>query len=45
MVFTGRGESGDIAALEAAIDEHTAAVLIEPIQGEAGVQLPLDVRR
>ncbi|MDA3628980.1 ornithine--oxo-acid transaminase [Saccharopolyspora oryzae] len=31
---------GDIAALEAAIDEHTAAVLIEPIQGEAGVRLP-----
>ncbi|SDX73413.1 ornithine--oxo-acid transaminase [Saccharopolyspora shandongensis] len=31
---------GDLAALEAAIDEHTAAVLIEPIQGEAGVKLP-----
>ena len=28
---------GDAAAIEAAIDENTAAVLIEPIQGEAGV--------
>ncbi|MCA1782193.1 MAG: ornithine--oxo-acid transaminase [Intrasporangiaceae bacterium] len=31
---------GDAAALEAAIDETTAAVLIEPIQGEAGIVLP-----
>ena len=31
---------GDAAALEAAIDENTAAVLIEPIQGEAGVIIP-----
>jgi ornithine--oxo-acid transaminase len=31
---------GDAAAIEAAIDENTAAVLIEPIQGEAGVVLP-----
>jgi ornithine--oxo-acid transaminase len=31
---------GDAAALEAAIDETTVAVLIEPIQGEAGVILP-----
>lgn len=31
---------GDSAALEAAIGPHTAAVLIEPIQGEAGVVLP-----
>ena len=31
---------GDAAALAAAIDEHTAAVLIEPIQGEAGVIIP-----
>lgn len=31
---------GDSAALEAAIGPHTAAVLIEPIQGEAGVILP-----
>ena len=31
---------GDAAALEAAITPDTAAVLIEPIQGEAGVILP-----
>ncbi|MFL2000446.1 MULTISPECIES: ornithine--oxo-acid transaminase [unclassified Microbacterium] len=31
---------GDAAAIEAAIDESTAAVLIEPIQGEAGVVIP-----
>lgn len=31
---------GDAAALEAAIDANTAAVLIEPIQGEAGVIVP-----
>ncbi|WP_149824032.1 ornithine--oxo-acid transaminase [Streptomyces tailanensis] len=30
----------DLPALEAAIDETTAAVLIEPIQGEAGVVIP-----
>ena len=27
----------DVAALDAAVNEHTAAVLIEPIQGESGV--------
>ncbi|MGW3018707.1 ornithine--oxo-acid transaminase [Streptomyces longwoodensis] len=32
----------DLAALEAAVDETTAAVLIEPIQGEAGVNIPDD---
>ncbi|MFJ3103393.1 ornithine--oxo-acid transaminase [Streptomyces sp. NPDC086835] len=32
----------DLAALENAIDETTAAVLIEPIQGEAGVLIPDD---
>jgi ornithine--oxo-acid transaminase len=32
----------DLAALEAAIDDTTAAVLIEPIQGEAGVLIPDD---
>ena len=32
----------DLAALEAAVDETTAAVLIEPIQGEAGVVIPDD---
>lgn len=31
---------GDIDALAAAIDENTVAVLLEPIQGEAGVILP-----
>jgi ornithine--oxo-acid transaminase len=31
---------GDLAVLEAAVDENTAAVLIEPIQGEAGVLVP-----
>ncbi len=32
----------DLAALEEAVDETTAAVLIEPIQGEAGVMIPDD---
>ncbi|MDX3244421.1 ornithine--oxo-acid transaminase [Streptomyces sp. ME18-1-4] len=32
----------DLAALERAVDETTAAVLIEPIQGEAGVLIPDD---
>ncbi|MFG2817465.1 ornithine--oxo-acid transaminase [Streptomyces sp. NPDC048410] len=32
----------DLAALEEAVDETTAAVLIEPIQGEAGVIIPDD---
>ncbi|TQL40395.1 ornithine--oxo-acid transaminase [Homoserinimonas aerilata] len=31
---------GDAAALEAAIDENTVAVLLEPIQGEGGVVIP-----
>jgi ornithine--oxo-acid transaminase len=31
---------GDAAALESAIDETTVAVLLEPIQGEAGVIIP-----
>ena len=31
---------GDAAAIEAAINDNTAAVLIEPIQGEAGVIIP-----
>ncbi|MGV9340527.1 ornithine--oxo-acid transaminase [Streptomyces sp. NPDC003688] len=30
----------DLAALEEAVDDNTAAVLIEPIQGEAGVIIP-----
>jgi len=31
---------GDLAALEAAIDDDTVAVMLEPIQGEAGVLVP-----
>jgi ornithine--oxo-acid transaminase len=31
---------GDLAGVEAAIDDTTVAVLIEPIQGEAGVVIP-----
>jgi ornithine--oxo-acid transaminase len=31
---------GDLAALEAAIDDDTVGVLVEPIQGEAGVLVP-----
>jgi ornithine--oxo-acid transaminase len=31
---------GDIAALEAAIDEHTVGFLVEPLQGEGGVVVP-----
>lgn len=31
---------GDAGAIEAAITDHTAAVLIEPIQGEGGVVIP-----
>jgi ornithine--oxo-acid transaminase len=33
---------GDAEALADAIDEHTVAVLLEPIQGEAGVIVPPD---
>jgi ornithine--oxo-acid transaminase len=33
---------GDAAALEAAISGFTAAVLIEPVQGEAGIVVPPD---
>jgi acetylornithine/N-succinyldiaminopimelate aminotransferase len=31
---------GDVAALEAAIDDETAAFIVEPIQGENGVVVP-----
>ena len=31
---------GDAAAMEAALDDDTVAVLIEPIQGEAGIVVP-----
>ena len=30
----------DLAAMEAAIDEQTCAILVEPIQGEGGVKIP-----
>ncbi|OBH18421.1 ornithine--oxo-acid transaminase [Mycobacterium sp. E3247] len=33
---------GDAAALARAIDDHTVAVLLEPIQGEAGIVVPPD---
>jgi acetylornithine aminotransferase len=33
---------GDVEALRAAVDDRTAAVVLEPIQGEAGVVLPPD---
>lgn len=33
---------GDVAALEAAVDDQTAAVVLEPIQGENGVVVPPD---
>ena len=31
---------GDLGALEAAVTERTAAVLLEPIQGEGGIRVP-----
>jgi len=31
---------GDVAAFEAAVSPHTVALLVEPIQGEAGVIIP-----
>lgn len=31
---------GDLGAMEAAIDDTTVAVLVEPVQGEAGVVVP-----
>lgn len=33
---------GDVSALESAIDENTAALLLEPIQGEGGIIIPPD---
>lgn len=31
---------GDLAAARAAFDEHTVAILVEPVQGEGGVIIP-----
>jgi ornithine--oxo-acid transaminase len=36
---------GDAGALAAAVDEYTVAVLLEPIQGEAGVIVPVSGQR
>jgi acetylornithine/N-succinyldiaminopimelate aminotransferase len=33
----------DIDAVEHAVNEHTCAVLVEPVQGEGGVNVPSDV--
>jgi acetylornithine/N-succinyldiaminopimelate aminotransferase len=33
---------GDVEALAAAVDDHTAAVVLEPVQGEAGAVVPPD---
>jgi len=30
----------DLAAADRAIDEHTAAVMVEPVQGEGGINIP-----
>src|SRR5258706_14972719 len=32
----------DLRAVERAIDSHTAAVMVEPIQGEGGINIPDD---
>lgn len=32
----------DIPAVEGAVNEHTCAVLVEPVQGEGGVNIPSD---
>jgi acetylornithine/N-succinyldiaminopimelate aminotransferase len=34
-----RVDPGDFAAMENAVDEHTAGIILEPIQGEGGVNL------
>lgn len=32
----------DLAAVEAAVDDNTAAIMVEPIQGEGGINIPDD---
>ena len=36
------GDFNDIAALEGVMSDQTAAVMLEPIQGEGGVRMPAD---
>jgi putrescine aminotransferase len=38
--FFGQAPYGDIEALEQVLDEHTAAVILEPVQGEGGIIVP-----
>ncbi len=33
---------GDLEAVSAAIDDETAAILVEPVQGEGGIRIPPD---
>ena len=33
---------GDLAAVEALLDDETCAILVEPIQGEGGIRIPPD---
>jgi acetylornithine/N-succinyldiaminopimelate aminotransferase len=33
---------GDLGAAESAIDTQTCAIIVEPVQGEGGVQVPID---
>ena len=33
---------GDLAAVRDAVDEETAAIMVEPIQGEGGIRIPPD---
>ncbi|EJY96909.1 ornithine--oxo-acid transaminase [Staphylococcus arlettae] len=33
---------GDVAQLKSVINEHTSAIILEPIQGEGGVNIPSD---
>ena len=35
-------EYGDIESIKSAINENTAAIMLEPIQGEAGIKIPYE---